>query len=216
MPYDPNTAPVRQSDSWSCSVASAAWMLHSLGIAQDYHALEQLEMAAGLVSPADGLEDGSGGPLADWLAAQYGLTTGHQLPVSWDWLLTHAGTRPIAIGSGSLYHWVAVRDVAGESLMLSNPAPNYRGLGDTMSYEQFAQWAPWACVWLAVPADDGPEDEDVTKIDDLTNLLGLIQGDWADAVEQAINDAKGERNKAKRDADLDAALAALNTIRNGG
>jgi hypothetical protein len=112
------------------------------------------------------------------------------------------------IGSGTLYHWVAVRGVDGEgNLTLSNPAPNYRGLGDTMTEAQFARWAPWACVYI-----DVGEAENMGQIDDLTNTLGYLQGEVADAIESAKNEA----NKARRNADLDAALAAVQTLRRGG
>lgn len=219
MTYDSQTPAVRQTDSWSCSVAAAAWLLHSIGYHHDYHDLERLEVQAGLVSEADGLEVGSGGPLADWLGATFGVTTGHQFPVAWEWLQAHAGTMPCAIGSGSLYHWVAVRGVDGEgNLTLSNPAPGYRGLGDTMIEAQFTAWAPWACVYIEVE-----EAEDVGRIAELeqqvaddASLIGLMQGDWANAAEAAIRDARAEPNKTKRNAALDAALAALATIRNGG
>jgi len=185
MNYDVNTAPVRQTDPWSCSVASAAYMLHSIGIGQDYHDLE----------------------------------TDQVFPVSWDWLLAHAGTQPIAIGSGSLYHWVAVRDVAGDTLLLANPAPNYRGLGDTMTEAQFHQWAPWACVWIAVE-----EAEDVGRIEELeqqvaddATLIGVLKAAGA-AAQADIEKALIVPNlpKAAREALEHGALPAAATVARGG
>ncbi len=211
MIFEPTTPPVRQTDSWSCSVASAAWMLHSIGITESYAALEAAELAAGLVSAQDGLEVGSGGPLADWLGATFGVETDQIFPVSWDWLLAHAGTMPIAIGSGSLYHWVAVADVVGESLLLANPAPGYKGVGDTMTEAEFDKWAPWACVWIAVE-----EAEDDVDCSEYINTLGYLQGDVATAIQDALDSARAATTKAARTAALDALQAALDTLKRGG
>ncbi len=210
MTYAAATPPVRQTDAWSCSVASAAWMLHSLGIEESYPALEAAMVQAGLVSPQDGLEVGSGGPLADWLGATFGLDTGHEFPVSWDWLLCYAGTTPIMIGSGTLYHWVAVTDVSGAHLTLSNPAPGYRGLGDTMTEAEFETWAPWACVWVAV------EEADDVDCSEYINTLGYLQGDVATALQDALDSARAATTKAARTEALDALQAALDTLKRGG
>ncbi len=210
MTYVPTTAPVRQTDSWSCSIASAAWMLHSIGLGESYLNLEGLAVAAGLVSEQDGLEVGSGGLLADWLGAHYGLSTDHQFPISWDWLLAHAGMQPIAIGSGSLYHWVAVSDAVGETLLLANPAPGYKGLWDTMTEAQFNAWAPWACVWIAV---EKAEDMDCSEY---INTLGYLQHDVADALQNALEGAVVAKTKAERQDAFDALQAAIDTLKRGG
>ncbi len=209
--YVSTTAPVRQTDSWSCSVASAAWMLHSLGIEKSYAALETAMVQAGLVSAQDGLEVGSGGPLADWLGATFGVETDQIFPVSWHWLLTHAGTMPIMIGSGSLYHWVAVRDTADQVLILANPAPGYKGVGDTMTEAEFNAWAPWACVWIAVE-----EAEDDVDCSQYITTLGYLQGDVAAAIQSALDSARAATTKAARTAALDALQAALDTLKRGG
>ncbi len=209
--YAAATPPVRQTDSWSCSVASAAWMLHSLGITESYAALEAAMVQAGLVSPQDGLEVGSGGPLADWLGATFGVETGHVFPVTWDFLCAHAGAMPIMIGSGTLYHWVAVTDVSGAQLQLANPAPGYKGLGDTMTEAQFEYWAPWACIWVEVK-----EADDMTLVDDLVNTIGYLTGDVATAIQDALDSARAAPTKAARTAALDRLQAALDTLKRGG
>jgi hypothetical protein len=209
MPYTALTPPVRQSDDWSCSVASAAWMLHSLGIAEAYPALEAAMVQAGLVSPQHGLEVGSGGPLADWLGATFHLNTEHCFPVTWAWLLGVAGRCPIMIGSGALYHWVAVTDTDGTTLTLANPAPGYRGLGDTMTETQFNYWAPWACVWIAA------EEANEVDCSAYINLLGYLQGDVATALQDALDSARAATTKAARTEALDAAQAALDTLKRG-
>lgn len=216
--YDPNIPAIRQSDSWSCSIAATTWMLNSLGIgdAASYPSMEVLMQEAGLVSPDLGLLDGSGAVLADWLAVRYGLTAHSERDVSWEWLQEHAGTCPIAIGSGSLYHWVAVRGVDGETLTLSNPAPGYRGLYDTMTEAQFEQWAPWACVWIAVEASS--EEDDPVKVTELENAIDYLKGDVADAFESAITtlEQTPKLPKAARDAVAGGLRPALDTLRRGG
>ena len=210
--YDPTTPPVRQTDSWSCSVAAAAWMLHSIGYQETYpEPMESAEIAAGLVSPQNGLEVGSGGPLADWLGATFDLTTGHSFPVSWDWLLCYAGMRPIMIGSGSLYHWVAVRGTDGEMLTLANPAPGYKGLGDTMTEAEFNRWAPWACVWIEVE-----EAEDMSRVDELTSQVGWLTGDLADIFDEKLAEARAATNKAGRETAYQEIANAIATLRRGG
>ncbi len=213
--FNASAPPVRQTDSWSCSIASAAWMLHSLGYQETYPVLEQAMVAAGLVSPQDGLEVGNGGPLADWLGATFGLVVLHQFPVAWDWLFVHAGTCPIMIGSGSLYHWVAVRDVDSTTptptLLLANPAPGYKGLWDTMTEAQFNQWAPWACVWIAVE-----EAEDDVDCSEYINTIGYLVGDVADALQNALESAVVAKTKAERQDAYDALQAAIDTLKRGG
>lgn len=214
--YDSGVSPVRQDNPWSCSCASATFMLHSIGIEESYHDLENALVAAGLVSPQDGLEVGSGGPLADWLSATFGVQAHADPWIEWDWLQEHAGTCPIAIGSSSLYHWVAVRGVDGDgNLTLANPAPGYRGLGDTMTEAQFAQWAPWACVYIDV--DAGEEAEDVGKIEELESLVGVLRDAGRVArenIEEAL--AVPRLPKAARTALEAGALPAAQTVERGG
>jgi hypothetical protein len=156
--YDPDAAPERQVQPWTCSVRTATWLLNSLGFARAAGDVQDAMVAAGLVTPADGLEDGTGEALEGWLHGQTGLPVLGQRAVTWDELQALAGQAPIGMGSGTLYHWLAVRRVLdADTLALMNPAPGYRDLGDTMSRAQFDQWAPWNAIWLVPPA---PVEED--------------------------------------------------------
>jgi hypothetical protein len=157
MTYNPDTPPERQRQPWSCSIRTATWMLRALGVDIDAGRMQDI-LVPDYVTPELGLLQGDGSGLAAVLADQSGQATGHA-GVSWDWLCAHAGTMPIGIGSPSLYHWVAVRALNDDgTLALANPAPGYQGLDDTMSEAQFDQWAPWAGVWIAVPATNGGDD----------------------------------------------------------
>jgi murein DD-endopeptidase MepM/ murein hydrolase activator NlpD len=86
------------------------------------------------------------------------------------------------------------------------------GAGDLRPWERLRQWQAGA-----------PDEEDPAVIDDLRkqlaeaqNLLGVIQHDWVDAAESAVQNGKAARLKKERNEHLDAALAALATIRRGG
>lgn len=212
--YDPSVPAVRQTDPWSCSVASTAFMLHSIGIRNTYPALEVPMVQDGIVSPTLGLLDGSGGALADWLARTYGVTAHHERPADWDWLLQVAGYMPIALGSGSLYHWVAVRGATGDVLTLSNPAPGHKGVYDTLTAEQFRAWAPWACVWIAVTAS---EEEDMGRIADLENQVGYLK-DAGRICREAIEAALTVKRlpQAARETLQYGALPAAQTVERGG
>lgn len=172
MVFNPNTAPERQQQPWACSIRTATWMLRSLGVDIDAGRLQAV-LVPDYVTPELGLLQGDGSGLAAVLADQSGCTTGHAW-VSWDWLQAHAGTMPIGIGSPSLYHWLAVRDVNPDgTLALANPAPGYRGLYDTMTEAQFDQWAPWAGVWIEVPAENGGDDLSAEERAELESLRSL-------------------------------------------
>lgn len=168
MIYDPSIPAERQISSWSCSIRTATFMLKSLGIDMDASRLQDV-LVPDYVTPALGLIQGDGSGLAAVLADQSGCPTGHRW-VDWAWLQAHAGTMPVGMGSPSLYHWVAVRGVQADgSLALANPAPGYQGLGDTMTAAQFQQWAPWAAVWIEMPAaegDDGMRDSQIVIVNE--------------------------------------------------
>lgn len=155
--YNPNVPHERQNQDWVCSIRTAASMLHTIGDWITAGELQTLMVNAGLVTPEKGLRLGDGSGLAAFLQERTGLQA-HYGFMDFDWLLQHAGTQPIGIGSGTLYHWVGVLDVLpDEVLQLNNPAAGYRGLGNTMTRDEFNQWAPWACVWLDMPDQSQPE-----------------------------------------------------------
>lgn len=159
MSYDSATTPERQMQSWTCSVRTATWMLRSVGC--DLNASEVQDiMVPEYATPELGLLQGNGAGMAEVLADQSELPTGYRW-ADWETLAAYAGTMPIGLGSNKLYHWVAVRDYDPEAdlLYLMNPAPGYRGLGDTMNRNEFVYWAPWASTYILVD-DPPPEIED--------------------------------------------------------
>src|SRR5689334_4483703 len=123
MQYDANTPRIAQTDAWSCSVASTTWLLRSLGIDVSYPPMEQRMVRDGLVSPADGLLTGSGGPLRDWLDETWAVPAENLPSASWAAVCEHAGRGPLIMGGHRWYHWVGVRRVLENgNLALANPA----------------------------------------------------------------------------------------------
>jgi hypothetical protein len=217
--YDSSTRRVAQTDDWSCSVAAATWALRSLGVTIEYRDMEQREQDAGIVSIAEGLRDATGGPLADWLAAEFGLMTGYDAGVRWAWLVEHAGQFPILLGGrrwGRFGHWVGVRAVEDGVLTLANPAEGYAGIFETLTEREFYNVGPCSAVWLA-PEEDMAEIARLNGVvADQTNLLGNIQGDWVDAAIGAIEAAQATGSTEERNALLASALDSLATIKRGG
>jgi hypothetical protein len=157
--YDPTLPAVRQTDDWSCAVASTTWALQALGIPANYPAMEQAMLSAGLVSREQGLLDGSGQALADWITRQFGVTVEVNSDADWEWVEKRAGRGPCLLGGRGWYHWTAVRALR-LGLALANPAPSWQDVGDDMSPDEFTAWGPWAALWL--PVETPPED-DVTQ-----------------------------------------------------
>ena len=85
----------------------------------------------------------------------------------------------------------------------------------THGIDQYGQGdiAPWP--WLKRWDEDGGGEEDPAVIAELTSKLGYLQGDVADALQSALNSARGadaRPSKARREA-YDAMQAAINTLR---
>ncbi len=214
MLYDNTTPRVVQGDSWSCSCATTAWVLQSLGIYAPYYGVERDMLNAGLVTSQDGLLVGSAGPLQAWVRNTYGLVVdGYDAPVPWGWLLTIAGHFPVAIGSSTWYHWSGVRGVNPHGdLLLANPADGHMGVRQEMTEGQFNQLGPFTAWWVEV----AEEDEDVGEIAELINRLGYLQGDVADALQAALDRAKRARKEETRDDAYDQLQAAIETLKTEG
>jgi hypothetical protein len=149
--FDPTTPTVFQTGPWQCSAASTAWVLRSLG-----HAHLQDDVVAllgpGHINAELGLLFGDGRGLAALLRA-VGLTAAHG-PVGFDDVLAMAGRRPVAMGGAAFYHWVGVRGRDGDTLLLANPGPGWRGIQQTLTRAEFAALGPFAAVWVE---DEGEE-----------------------------------------------------------
>lgn len=124
--------------------------------------------ACGLIAPADvyasresvvdqigyrdninetyGLMDASGAALRDVLA-------GYDQDTAQDWLdfdTTYELARHTTgmLSGAAMYHWMALRGVQGSNLWVSNSAPGYKGIWDTLSRTDWDRLGGWSVVWL--------------------------------------------------------------------
>lgn len=142
--YNQSTPPVLQTSGWSCSCASMAWALQSMGV----QASEQDVIAAlgpSGVNDSSGLLDASGQHLASVVQQKYGVNA-RASAVTFDQVLSMAGQTAITIGGVGWDHWTGVAGAQGDSLVLANPAPNYGG--SIMTRDQFAARGPFYAVRL--------------------------------------------------------------------
>lgn len=139
LTYEPTTPPELQRRDWTCAICSTHWALASLGWVIDRDELIAY-MTPWPVSPAVGCLDASGAGLAQFLRDSYGLPARNQAVVTFDMVLDRAGRYPLLMGGRGWNHWTAVCARAGDTLLLCNPAPGYRGIYQSMSRGQFDSW----------------------------------------------------------------------------
>lgn len=89
------------------------------------------------------------------------------------------------------------------------------GVHETNLYEPYWQqhllgfWRP-----RSLAAEDGGED--MARVEELTSLVGYLQGDVATALQDALDGARKAKTTAQRQAAYAALQAALNTLRTAG
>jgi hypothetical protein len=149
--YDASVAAVLQTGNWQCSAASCAWLLDALGI---FTTQDDVVAALGpdRIDPSLGLHDASGSGLVAVLADPYHVQAS-SAHVTFDDALRLAESGPYLLGGVGWDHWTGVRGADGSSLQLANPSPGWRGVGTSLSRDQFAQLGPFYGVW---PTDVQP------------------------------------------------------------
>lgn len=143
--FNPATPAIRQTLDWTCSASSAAWLLNSMGIP----ATEQ-SVVAGLgprINSRVGLTDASGSGLASYLQEK-GISARSANGLTFDQVKAIAGQAPMMIGGLGWNHWTGVSGVDGDTLILANPAPGYRGVGRTLTRQQFNALGAFNGVWV--------------------------------------------------------------------
>jgi len=167
--YNPNEPPHIQEHDYDCSQDSIEWCLYAYGRTPDEGWMLQSMIDAGVLTPAYGCMDASGAGLAGWLNTEYGefgYVASNADPVSFDDVAAEAATlkHPLAIGGRGWYHWSGVSgyDPIADALILKNPAPNWMGVGQSMSRETFAELGSFSMVRLTHPAAEAepPPDPD--------------------------------------------------------
>ena len=145
-----------QEEDFDCSQESLEWALYALGREPADDWLESTMIAEGVMSAADGLLDASGAGLAAFVRRHYGefgFDANHEPSVSFDGLAAEIGPHPILLGGRGWGHWSGVRgyDPASDLLLLANPADGWKGVGQTMSRQQWADLGPFSMVRVLHP-----------------------------------------------------------------
>lgn len=188
MQYDADTPVETQRQSWSCSIRSVTWCLKSLGIATDAATMQDAMVGAGLVSPEQGLLDGSGGALAAFLREGWGLTVEHMPHASWAGLQACAGSGPIALGGHGWNHWVAVRrrGIDEAHLAIMNPADGWMGVHQLLSSSDFDRLGPFSALYVPVGAAPAPAPTPPPAVDPRDNYLGVLRTHWLGGLDEQV------------------------------
>ena len=142
-----------QDYAWDCAACSTAWALRTVG-----YDLSEQDVIEGLgparISPALGLLDASGAGLVQYLA-EIGVSASNNPDASWEEVTDAGGYQPMVIGGREWCHWVAVRMAAAAaglpprpSILLMNPSPGYREVGQSLNVYEFEELGPFSAVWF--------------------------------------------------------------------
>ena len=148
--YDPWTPAVIQTADWTCSCASSAWLLNSLGddrLGRDWNewdVVDALRAATypGAVSPEYGLARADMYDLETMFRALGYVAVRRQYLTRED-LLAWAGAYPLQINGARWYHHSGARTLGPGVLYLANPAPSWHGVGQEMTADEAAAWGSW-------------------------------------------------------------------------
>lgn len=145
--YDPWTEVVYQTADWTCSCASSAWLLNSLGDWRlgrpwnEWDVVETLRAATypGAVSPSYGLARADMYDLEVMFNA-LGYDVRRKQYLTRDDILAWGGIYPLQINGARWYHHSGARTFGPGVLYLANPAPNWKGVGQEMTADEAAAW----------------------------------------------------------------------------
>jgi hypothetical protein len=148
--YDAWEPAVFQHADWTCSCASSAWILNSLGDDQveggwdEWDVVETLRDATyeGAVSPNYGLARADMKDL-ETMFNELGYAVERRLHVTRDDVVELAGKYPLQINGARLYHHMGARALGAGVLLLANPAPNWRGIAQELTPQEAATWGSW-------------------------------------------------------------------------
>lgn len=155
--YNPNEPTHLQEEDFDCAQESTEWAMSALGRHPDDGWMESTMIAEGVLSAELGLLDGTGHDLADFIQRQwgeFGFLSNNETNISFTFAALEGGhAYPILIGGRAWNHWVGVRgyDAGRDVLLLANPSPGYKGVGDTLSEAQFHALGPFNMVRIWHP-----------------------------------------------------------------
>jgi len=137
-----------QRVNWTCSACALAWVLRATDLdpsADEDQCVSQIGYPEN-INATYGLMDGSGWQLQRVLA-EYGQKCSNGW-LTFETVYAIAGETTGMMSGGNWYHWVAIRGQDGNNLWLANSAPGYRGVGESLSREEFQRLGPFSVVWL--------------------------------------------------------------------
>jgi hypothetical protein len=153
--YNPWEPAVFQHADWTCSCASSAWLLNSIGDTQlgrswgEWDVVTRLRDVTyqGAVSPNYGLARADMKDL-ETMFNSLGYSVDRKRPMVRDDVVAIAGRYPLQINGARWYHHSGARAVANGALALANPAPNWKGVGQEMTPAEAGLWGTWGGMWI--------------------------------------------------------------------
>jgi hypothetical protein len=153
--YDKTTPAVIQTADWTCSCASSAWLLNSLGDDRLGHPWDEWDVVdalraatyPGAVSPEYGLARADMYDL-EVMFNVLGYSVQRKQYLTVDDVVRIAGIYPLQVNGARWYHHTGARALAPGLLYLANPAPNWKGVGQQMDASEAASWGSWNGLWL--------------------------------------------------------------------
>lgn len=142
--FDPNVPPIIQADNWTCAACSLAHALRCIGV--DVDEWEIVRLLGPNITQRWGLMKGNGADLESLLINHFGLNAKR------DWLsfseaLDIAGSGPFVLGGDKWYHWCSVVGATDTELLIANPAPTWKDVGNRIDRIEWDRWGGWAGVW---------------------------------------------------------------------
>jgi hypothetical protein len=154
--FNSKEPPHIQEHDYDCSQDALEWAMWSLGRKPTENWMHDTMIAEGVMTPQVGLTDASGAGLAAFVKRHYGefgFDANNENPVSFQALAEEIGPYPMLIGGRAWNHWSGLwgYDPGQDVLLLANPAPGWKGVGQTMGRQQFAALGTFSMVRVLHP-----------------------------------------------------------------
>lgn len=153
--YDPWTTVVYQTADWTCSCAASAWLLNSIGDDRlgrpwnEWDVVNALRAATypKAVDPEYGLAYADMRDL-ETMFNSLGYTVQRKQKLTVDDVRPVAGAYALQINGARWYHHSGARAIADGELLLANPAPSWKGVGQELDQYEAAEWGGWNGMWI--------------------------------------------------------------------
>lgn len=148
--WDPWVPAVIQTADWTCSCASSAWLLNALGDGQlgrewnEWDVVDTLRAATyyGAVSPDYGLARADMYDL-EVMFNTLGYDVDRVVHAALSDALALVGTYPTQANGAAWYHHTGMRAFGPGVILLANPAPSWKGVGQELSASEAGAWGSW-------------------------------------------------------------------------